>query len=652
MKIFPDKYDELDIDKFDKQLLTIVKKVYRNDEVATFMLRCNPTKTKDGIVNILISASGVLCIKVLSEVIQSELMQKLFERQLQQKKELQMIIDRMKLHKVLVERGDVKYSIKVISLFPQCSKPELINNSAMKEFNDFVNEECFFIDFFNTSMRDTAFIDRMMAYTGKRQITREALPDIVNRLTPEYTIPQKKAAIDAKVEFKQNGNLIDQDVSEADRAALAYLLDDSQINYINKIKKGDQLIIACAGSGKSVILLSKCFKVASLNPDKKFLVTGYNRNLVSYFKWLINSAGFSSENVECLTFHKLAITLLKRNRLQVPIVVNNDYTEVVNKLEISIEECKIKDHYYGIFIDEVQMFEPEWYKICYRLLENKESDEHFFVICGDKSQSIKKAIKSGKAPWQGHGEQYPNFRGKSFPIEVNYRNSIQINNYIRNFTDYALRYAEIFNIQMNQDSDIFLKGKAVREGMDLKIVNVKQPTSRSEAIAILNQVIDIHDNYKIPYDSIAVIYFNRQYKWMKNWGEMHYEPIERLRELFKEVNIPDCMLVNTQDNYAVSYSNISGVPIVSMESALGLDFKAVILCGLRPLGYYDRTKNISLLMENKKNFNQDLADAFCKNINIVYMSCARAKDILRVVLTEDENESFYAKLLIKAYEKE
>ena len=56
------------------------------------------------------------------------------------------------------------------------------------------------------------------------------------------------------------------------------MLDDGQINYINKIKKGDQLIIACAGSGKSVILISKCFKVAGLNPDKRFLITGYNRN--------------------------------------------------------------------------------------------------------------------------------------------------------------------------------------------------------------------------------------------------------------------------------------------------------------------------------------------------------------------------------------
>ena len=39
----------------------------------------------------------------------------------------------------------------------------------------------------------------------------------------------------------------------------------------------------------------------------------------------------------------------------------------------------IKNRYYGVFIDEVQMFEPEWYKACYDLIENKSSDDHFLL---------------------------------------------------------------------------------------------------------------------------------------------------------------------------------------------------------------------------------------------------------------------------------
>jgi hypothetical protein len=136
---------------------------------------------------------------------------------------------------------------------------------------------------------------------------------------------------------------------------------------------------------------------------------------------------------------------------------------------------------------------------------------------------------------------------------------------------------------------------------------------------------------------------------MKNWEDKHYEPIIKLREMFKIANIPDCMLVNTQEEYATSYANIAGVPIVSMESSLGLDFKAVVLCGLRPLGLHDKTKEMSLLMANSENPSQELSEAFCKNINILYMACARAKDILRVVITENEEQSFYAKLLIESF---
>ncbi len=48
MRVFPEKYEELDIDKYDKQLMATVKKIYRDDELATFMLCCNPSKTSFG----------------------------------------------------------------------------------------------------------------------------------------------------------------------------------------------------------------------------------------------------------------------------------------------------------------------------------------------------------------------------------------------------------------------------------------------------------------------------------------------------------------------------------------------------------------------------------------------------------------------------
>lgn len=283
------------------------------------------------------------------------------------------------------------------------------------------------------------------------------------------------------------------------------------------------------------------------------------------------------------------------------------------------------------------------------MIENKNSNEHFFVICGDKSQSVKKAIKSGKAPWQGHGDGYPNFRGKSFPIEINYRNSRQINEYIRRFTDGALKFAEEARIPINQDADIFLRGKSFRDGVEPQYIQIpsKYPDSDSEAIKIVNQIEDIHNNYHIPYDSIAVICYNRQYRFAYRGGERDYKPISKLVSYLRDMDIPYSLLNSSSDEYAVSYSNITGVPIVTMESSLGLDFKAVIICGLFPLGLHDHTKNEKYLIENRQL--EETVNAYNKNINILYMACARAKDILRIITSEEPDDSVYIKLLYNAF---
>ena len=651
MRIFPQKYDELNIEKYDKQLMALLKSAYREDN-SIYMLCCNPTKTMDGVVHVLIEPKGVILFKVKGAVSGYDtLIPELFSRMAALKDEKDILVDRFSHQRNLVKNGKIVFPFSIITFFPEVEKPDFSLAPGMEMVLDFVEETCLFRDFWKRMQKNKQLLDDIcFGENAKKVIDDDLIPDIINRVAPEYTIPQVKAAIDEKiVSKKKNQYVSDSRLDMSERAAVAYMLDETQIDYINKIKKGDQLIVACAGSGKSVILISKCFKVAGLNPDKRFLITGYNRNLVSYFKWLIDSAGFSTNNVECLTYDKLCVKLLQENGIKVPSTFGGDYTKVREALIQNMNVGRIKTRYYGVFIDEVQMFEPEWYKSCYQLVENKDSDEHFFVICGDKSQSVKKSIKSGKAPWQGHGDDYPSFRGKSFPIEINYRNSIQINDYIRRFTDYALRFAEQLKIPVNQDADIFLRGKSIRDGLDLSYMEVNQEykDSDAEALTVLNQIVDIHDNYHIPYDSIAVICYNRGYSWVKQRAERHYTPIEHLKNYLKVANIPYSLLNSTGNEYSVSYADIAGVPIVTMESSLGLDFKAVIICGLLPLGLHDHTKDLN---ELKKNYEKESTiNAYNKNINILYMSCARAKDILRIVSAETSEQSIYVKLLKEAF---
>ena len=652
MRILPQKYDELSIDKYDKQLIALFKSIYK--ENAMCLLCCNPTKNNGGIGHVLITDKGVALFHMVAECKELPLLIKaIFESIPAQNEENEILKERFLHQRNLLKNGKVIFPQKIVYLFPDIEKPDLAMFSTMDGFTDFVDNACLFKDFWKNAQKDKTYLDSFLwGHEGHPCISEDLIPDIINRVAPEYTIPQVKAAIETPTQSRKHRAFLDADTTSVDRAAVAYMLDDGQINYINKIKKGDQLIIACAGSGKSVILISKCFKVAGLNPDKRFLITGYNRNLVSYFKWLIGSAGFSTNNVDCLTFDKLCVKLLQDNGVRIPLASGGDYSRIRECLIQNMKAGRIKNRYYGVFVDEVQMFEPEWYKVCYDLVENKSSDDHFFVICGDKSQSVKTSIKSGKAPWQGHGDAYPNFRGKSFPIEINYRNSIQINDFIRRFTDRALLYADRLGIPVNQDADIFLRGKSIREGLDLQYLEVCQNylDSDAEAIMVLNQIIDIHDNYHIPYDSIAVICYNRQYKYVKGRAEKHYTPIDHLKNYLNQANIPYSLLNSTASEYGVSYSNINGVPIVTMESSLGLDFKAVVICGLLPLGLHDNTKKLEQLKNNSTN--DDVIEAFNKNINILYMSLARAKDILRIVSADSEETSFYVRLLKEAFYQE
>ena len=244
---------------------------------------------------------------------------------------------------------------------------------------------------------------------------------------------------------------------------------------VNKISKGDQLILACAGSGKSVLLIAKCFKAAKMNPDKQFLITCYNSKLYSLYTWFIDRAGLREKNVTCLTFHTLCRTLLVSNGFYVS---GSDFDGWVNNAIMRLKAGQIRERYYGIFIDEVQQFDVEWYKFCFNLLENKDSDDHLFVICGDKTQKLANLQKHGRAPWNA-GEGYPNYRGgnKNIRIERNYRNCIEINEFINRFVSNAKKYLYSIEQTTEFDPDMFLRGKSMFHGRGVLITKTSHTPS-------------------------------------------------------------------------------------------------------------------------------------------------------------------------------
>lgn len=482
----------------------------------------------------------------------------------------------------------------------------------------------------------------LKGYISRRNFIEEKIiNNIFQRLCPEITIARKYILND-DVSVTTN----DKSVDGSDRSVLSYRLDFSQINIINKIKKGDQLILACAGSGKSVLLISKCFKLASLNPAEDFLITCYNRNLNNYYQWAIAQAGFLNKNVKCQTFFGLLRNLLDSNHIQKPAMHNRDSNEYFDALfrvaNEALEKGRIKERFTGIFIDEIQIFKPEWYRFCFNLLKNKNPVNHFFVIAGDKSQDIKNHIKSGKAPWQGNGDGYPEYRGKTLPIEINYRNSKPINDAVDKFVEKAKEFGERIGVDLSSDPELFLRGTAYREGNFPEIIELRDFSNEGEAEAICNAVKNLIDNKDMSEVDIAIILYNRiGQNTHSGWKTKFYNLLPYIKQRFYSYGWEDPAVLISGESNGATYGSRTGVTITTIEGSLGLDFRAVILAGLRPLGSHEggQTNN------DFSNLTLEKKDAYKKNINFIYTGCTRAKDELSIVLSAKKGESVYMDLI-------
>lgn len=79
---------------------------------------------------------------------------------------------------------------------------------------------------------------------------------------------------------------------------------------------------------------------------------------------------------------------------------------------------------------------------------------------------------------------------------------------------------------------------------------------------------------------------------------------------------------------------------------MGLDFQAVVVCGVKPLGVYDKTKQL----KREDILDEEQTENLKKNISYLYVACTRAKDYLHIVLGESSSKSIYNKLLTDSEE--
>ena len=651
MQIYPEKYDKLELSTSERSFLRTMERLFPGDQLAYYVLQINPRKREAGkgqaeLFSMLVVPEGILLLRFFdtdnplvatttAKAMGNPMVFKVLEND---------IIAKLEESNYLVrESGNLRFALNISLVFPRVERLEIKTNLSEEE-KDFCDKHALFKDDIQILRKEgkELLLARLQAADN---ITEDRVNNIFQRMCPEITIPRKFILDDhSSVSIKEAA------LTQIDRAVQSYRLDTRQIDIVNRINKGNQLILACAGSGKSVLLISKCFKLASLNPSENFLLTCYNRKLNNYYQWAISQAGFVDKNVRCTTFLGLCRQLLESNRISLPIRYpkqkDDDYYErLFQKANEALAEGRIKERFYGIFIDEVQIFKPEWYRFCYNLLKSKNDTDHFFVIAGDKSQDIKNNIKHGKAPWQGGGSEYPEYRGKTLPIEINYRNSKPINDAIDRYVSCAKSLGMKIGIDLTADPELFLRGTAYRPGNEPTIHTITDFSNEGEATAICDAIKELLKKGYSEVD-IAVIVYNKSQKYTsKGWKTYYYNILPLIKQAFYKENWEQPAILISGEAEGSTYGSRRGITIATIEGSLGLDFRAVILAGLRPLGSHERARALSDFSNLNKDQLDEKLEAFKKNVNFLYTGCTRAKDELTIILSAPKGESIYMDLL-------
>lgn len=651
MEILPSEYQNIELSRYEKMF---VRHAISNDKYGFLLLKINPTMLENESMNVVITSRGVVFFKFFEDFSDASLFEIAMQPYIQfvYPAAQKIISEKLLGNKSISENGtNLKFPINIVHIFPSLKRAD-IEKGTLKTVGEFVKKQCLFSeDFSELRQGFGSVLDHLLdnpivpVSTDTMQISDMNVNSIIQRIAPEYVTVRVACINNTETTPGIDSELLV--VDEEDVVVKAFRLDKEQINIVNRISKDDpnQLILACAGSGKSVLLISKCFKAAQMNPSKKFLITCKNENLHSLYTWFIDRAGLREKNVECMTFHTLCKKLLEKNGF---VARYGDFDGWVTSAIDKLNQGRISDRYYGIFIDEVQAFESEWYKFCFNLLENKNTKDHIFVICGDKTQRLDKLKKRGQAPWQV-GEGYPSYRGgnKNIRIEKNYRNCIEINEYINRYVSNAKQY--LYGIQGDYeiDPDMFLRGQAVSHGVGVKYLQLPVKKASCEIDTIIQAINEIHDEHEIPYDEIAVIMYQGQYrKKISGWLDKQYYLQQTLETRMRLEDIPCCRLYSTDAGWQDHFGETGGVRLIKFQSTLGLDFRAAIICGLVPLGEYDNIKNPkwALLRTNEENYANAIA-ATQSAIQNLYVACTRAKEVLYIIAPENENESVFMKML-------
>ncbi|MFB8372279.1 3'-5' exonuclease [Paenibacillus taichungensis] len=346
-------------------------------------------------------------------------------------------------------------------------------------------------------------------------------------------------------------------------------MDLHQEKMAKQVGDKHRLIRGVAGSGKTLVLVSRARMLAKANPDWNILVLCYGSTLSQYLRQAIVQKMAEPEdlfdfkdqdvlsshesNIQVSTFHSWLGQQFRIMDRKLPVLMD--------KISQGLQELPKYD---AILIDEGQDFDADWLKLVSACL-NEETQS--LLLVEDRAQTIFKR-KNSLAQDTGL-----DFRGRSKILTINYRNTAQIVQFAWDF------YKEQSKLQQK----VISTGADAIEIIPPQFTNRKGPepliyrskSTQAEMAFVAKSIDYLRREKSFALKDIAILYRVQESNQVNS--------IEELGKALNENHLPYNWV--TQNDLSKKNFNREeeSIKVLTIDSAKGLDFRAVFMISIETM---------------------------------------------------------------------
>ena len=374
------------------------------------------------------------------------------------------------------------------------------------------------------------------------------------------------------------------------------VMDRKQERMAKSMGSGHRVIRGVAGSGKTLVLVSRARLLSQMLPSQKILVTCFTRSLASQLRKQLDDC----PNVDVRNLDRVMDQAMRDAGVPHPGYSGGSIP--VAKAALEALDKKEGPRFRAVLVDEAQDFDPEALQFCVRLLEASAPDEQDLIIVADSAQNIfKKNFR-----WKDAGV---NAIGRTQVLRTNYRNTKQILAFAYAFLTADLSIEVQTTLDPDDDIGIIPAEASNRDGDQPRVVGADDVADE-----VAKAVAAVQDYYgtRSAARSIAVLYGEQPY------GRESFA--QSLSIALEKAGLPHFWVTDPDEKGNRDLAGETDAPIVlsTVHSAKGLEFPAVVACGLgaradlvtaRKLAYVGMTRainDLTVIVGSDSPFQTDL----------------------------------------------